>query len=137
MHNWLRSDGKMKMLDSSFLIDFLRNIGQTPKIMEEGGPFCTTQISQYELLRGLFGKRLGEQQSQVTDLFETLPVLVLTDAAIVEAAKISAALKLKGEKIGDCDCLIAGIAKSRGISTIITKNSRHFDRISEIAVESY
>ena len=64
-------------------------------------------------------------------------MLPLDDLGIVRAAEISGTLMRKGETIDDCDCLIAGIALSKGVKTIITRNKKHFNKIKGIKVETY
>ena len=43
----------------------------------------------------------------------------------------------KGTIIADADCLIAGIAISKGVNKIVTKNKKHFEHIKGIEVEVY
>ena len=65
-----------------------------------------------------------------------LDVLPLTDEVVVRAADIYAALKQRGEPIGDADILIAATALDRGLA-VVTNNEDHFRRISGLAVENW
>ena len=128
----------MKLLDTTFLIDILKGKPETTAILHGQDPLLTTQINMYEIITGLFFKNLPPSKIlQVRELFEDVRVLPLDERAIVKAAEICAELMKKGEMIEDCDCLIAGIALSNGVSAIVTKNIKHFERIKGIKVERY
>ena len=51
-------------------------------------------------------------------------------------AKIRAELELKGQRIDTIDCLIGSTALVYGM-TIVTHNSKHFDRIPGIQTEDW
>ena len=70
-------------------------------------------------------------------LFQSLQVLPLTDAAIRKAAEIAGELVRMGKEIGQNDCMIAAIALTHGIDTIITQDHAHFNRIPGITVEEH
>ncbi|MFA5142008.1 MAG: type II toxin-antitoxin system VapC family toxin [Candidatus Woesearchaeota archaeon] len=128
----------MKVLDSTFLIDLLRGKETTLKVLSSKEPLLTTQINLYEVIRGLF---LADVQNQrfldAMSMFENIRVLPLDDNSLVKSAEISAELVKKGQEISDCDCLTAGIALSKGVNDIVTKNSKHFSRIKGVKVISY
>lgn len=128
----------MKVLDSTFLIDVLRGRPETKKIFESNVPLLTTQINMYEVITGLFFKNSSSSKLlQVQELFQDIRVLLLDDTGIIKSAEICADLMKRGEIIEDCDCLTAGIALSKGVTTIVTKNVDHFKRIKGIKVETY
>ena len=70
-------------------------------------------------------------------MFENIKVLCLDDNSVVKSAEISSELIKKGVVISDCDCLTAGIALSKGINIIVTRNLGHFKRINGIKAEGY
>ena len=126
----------MKVLDTTFLIDLIRGRSETRSIL--GKDLLTTQINMYEVLTGLFFKSISSRQfPKILEMFENIRVLPLDDNAITQAARITADLMKSGTVIEDCDCLIAGIALSNGIDTIVTKNRKHFARIKGIKVQTY
>ncbi len=128
----------MKILDSTFLIDILRNKSDNARrILQSESALLTTQINMYEVLSGIFISNSSSENLKAQELFENIRVLPLDDTAIIEAAKIRAQLMKSGEMIEDTDCLIAGCALSKGVDTIITKNTKHFKRIKGLKVESY
>jgi predicted nucleic acid-binding protein len=128
----------MKLLDTTFLIDMLRGKKETLKIANSSDILLTTQLNLYEVARGLFLRNLSQSKFiGAMSLFENIRVLPLDDNGLLKSAEISADLIKKGIEICDCDCLTAGIALSKGVSTIVTNNSKHFARIKGIAVEEY
>jgi len=127
----------MKVLDSTVLIDLLRGKEEVKKIIEKD-QYLTTQINIYEVISGLFAKKVTSSKIlQAQELFENIRVLPLNDSSTVMAASINGDLISRGEIIEDCDCLTAGIALSHNINIIVTKNKKHFSRIKGIEVETY
>ena len=128
----------MKILDTTFLIDILRGNKETEHVLGAKEYLFTTQINMYEVIRGLFLKKISSIKFlQTLELFETIKVLPLDDNAIVKSAEISAGLIQRGEMVADCDCLIAGTALSKGVATIVTRNDKDFRRIHGLVVETY
>ena len=128
----------MKLLDTTFLIDVLKGRPETTIILYGNDPLLTTQINMYEVITGLFFKDSSPAKIlKVRELFEDIRVLPLDDKAVVKAAEICAELMKRGKIIEDCDCLIAGIALSNDVATIVTKNVKHFERINGLKIQSY
>ncbi len=128
----------MKLLDTTFLVDFLRGKPETKKIIEQEEILLTTQINMFEVLVGMFYKNEKPEKFLKTKfMFSNIRVLPIEDMGIIRAAKISGDLMQTGKMIDDCDCLIAGIALSNKVSTIVTRNKKHFSRIEGIKVETY
>jgi len=128
----------MKVLDTTFLIDLLRGDKNTLKIVNGKEILLTTQINMYEVIRELFLQSISSSKRlQALELFENIRVLPLDNSAVIKSAEISAELIKKGQLISDCDCLTAGMAQSKGINRIVTKNIKHFRRIKGIKTENY
>ena len=128
----------MKILDTTFLIDLLRGKKGLQKIVETDEPLFTTQLNMYEVIRGLFYRNISARKmAEANDLFENIKVLSLDDNSIIKAAEISAELTKQGEMISDCDCMMAGIASSKGMNKIVTRNAKHFRKIKGMTVETY
>ena len=49
---------------------------------------------------------------------------------------IRATLEKQGRMIGDRDCMIASIARSRGL-TVVTSNAKEFARVPELTIENW
>ncbi|MBI5064916.1 PIN domain-containing protein [Candidatus Woesearchaeota archaeon] len=128
----------MKVLDTTFLIDLSRGNEDALKLIESKSPLLTTQINMYELMRGLFLRGMSlPKLREVMEVFEDLRVLSLDNNSIIKSAEISAELIKSGKEISDCDCLTAGIALSKGVDIVVTRNQEHFKRIRGIKVQNY
>ena len=128
----------MKLVDTTFLVDLIRGNKETIKILDKKEILLTTQINMFEMIRGLFLRNVSQEDRHKTmTLFEDMRVLPLDDSGIIKSAEISAEQLKKGEAIEDADCLIAGIALSKGVTTIITRNVKHFEQIKGLKVETY
>src|SRR3989338_1164687 len=128
----------MKVLDSTFLIDAIRGKKEANKILDTEKDLITTQMNIYEVVRGLFLEGISASKFHDTiEVFESVRVLQFDEDAMIKSAEISAELIKEGKCLEDSDCIIAGIALSKGISIIITKNKDHFSRIKGIKVETY
>ncbi len=128
---------RMKLLDTTFLIDLLRGKEPVRHVLSDNEHYFTTQINMYEVITGLFLGKKTEGIFEIREIFDIIRVLPLDDAAIIKAAEINARLLRQGEGIEDADCLVAGIALAHNVTTIITRNKKHFERIEGIQVESY
>lgn len=128
----------MKVLDTTFLIDLSRGNKDALKLIESKSPLLTTQINMYELIRGLFLRGMSlPKLREVMEVFEDLRVLSLDNNSIIKSAEISAELIKSGKEISDCDCLTAGIALSKGVDIVVTRNQEHFKRIRGMRVQIY
>lgn len=132
----------MICLDSSTLIDLLKNKKEAVKKIEEihKEDIATTRINIFEILLGVFIKKGKDKQKfseRIKSLLEKIKIMELDELSCVEAAKIKSELMIRGEEIETSDCLIAGIMLANGCSRIITWNVDHFNRIEEIKVEGY
>ena len=132
----------MKLVDTTFLIDLSRNndaaLKKLNKLEEEPRVYFS-EISRFEMVVGTYAlggdtlRKIDEVNTLLSD-FESLP---LNEAAATMAGKIAGELLIKGKSIESSDCMIAGIALANSISTIVTRNKTHFERIPGIIVETY
>jgi len=127
----------MKLVDSTFLIDLFKAKPSTLSRKKEEDILVTSQINMYELLVGVFHERNADKILKAREFFENMRVLPVTEAGILRSAQIAAELMRGGLMVDDADCLTAGIALSHGITTIITRNVKHFNRIEGLTVETY
>lgn len=93
-------------------------------------------ITRYEILRGLKAKSATTQVQAFDRLCETCRILPVTDEVVVRGAEIYAALKQRGEPIGDADILIGASALAHGL-VVVTNNEDHFRRIPGLQVENW
>lgn len=123
----------MIVADTDVLIDFLR--GRSPGAERVAlelttKSFGTTVITAFELQSG---SRSARQQHAVGELLAVLPILPLTEAEAVVAAKIRLDLEARGEGIGMADYLIAAICLSKR-AILLTRNRKHFERIPNLSL---
>jgi len=132
----------MKLLDTTFLIDLLNGKIVLNKVeeLEKNFKLFTTELNAFELFVGVFfleQRKQKELMEKAAELLGRLEILNLDRKASMKAAEISANLIKKGKTIESNDCLIAGIALSNGIKSIVSRNEKHFKRIEGIKVEKY
>ena len=131
----------MVILDTDLIIGYFRKV---PKVIEiiskfkqNGTELKTTIINVGELYKGAYlSTKVNENKKKIEDFLKNIIILDLKVDAIKIYAKISAELRMKGEKIGDFDELIASITISKK-ETLITRNIRHYERISEISLQNW
>lgn len=128
----------MKVLDTTALIDLTKGKKELSYLLKQEEELFTTQINMYEFIRGLFLRNIPSADVlEIIKVFENILVLPLSETSLVKSAEIFAILSKKGLMLDDADCLIAGITLSNNISTIVTLNKNHFERIPGIKIETY
>jgi len=133
----------MILLDTTFLIDLLKKRKQAADKADEladRDSLATTYVNFYELMLGIYSLEDIDHDKKLRDaeiLLDKLHVLKLDKHSAIRSAKIGGSLSLTGSIIGDTDNMIAGIALSNGINTIVTRDKEHFERIKELKVEGY
>lgn len=131
----------MKFLDTSFLIDIIRKYPPAKSILEEidkEGPHVTNTIVVHEFLVGAYGARNIELELKVREeLLRKLIILPFDLKCAKESAKAESYLRKKGKYLGGADVLIIGSMKANGLSSIITRNTKHFKVIPEINIDTY
>jgi tRNA(fMet)-specific endonuclease VapC len=127
----------MKIADSTFLVDVINGKDETFEVLKKNKLILTTQINIFEIIRGIFFENPSDNKfKHILNVIGNVGVLKLDDDSMIRAADLSADLMRNGKSINDNDCLIAGIALTNNINTIITRD-KHFDRIKGIRVETY
>jgi tRNA(fMet)-specific endonuclease VapC len=129
----------MVCVDTDFLIDLSNREEKVLKKLKElgakGQTVYTTTISMGEYYTGAYRSR--DRESKVAKAKEFLKAFApLTPDQ--ESARLWGQLsaELKSNTIGDLDLLIASIALSNK-QTLITRNKKHFERVSGLQVESW
>lgn len=128
----------MKFLDTSFLIDVIRKSKSVKELLnkiDKHRPHVTNTIVAHEFLVGTYGASNPEKELKIrNDLLNRMIILPFDLNAANRSVQIEAELRKQGELIGGADMLIVGTMLSRGITTIVTKNIKHFEKISEIQI---
>jgi tRNA(fMet)-specific endonuclease VapC len=98
---------------------------------------CISVITKSELLFGVeVSPKRRQDEAALAAFLRYVEVLDFPDKASSHYAKIRADLKTRGQMIGANDLLIAGHARSLGL-TLITNNAREFRRVRNLAVENW
>lgn len=127
------------MLDTNLCVRVIRD-RPTPvrqRFDEEMGGMAISTIVLTELLVGAAKSMWPERNRTSVERFASrLHVLPFDERAAGHAADIRADLERQGRKIGPHDSLIAGHARSRGL-TIVTGNTREFERVDGLRCENW
>ena len=131
----------MKCLDTTFLIDFLKNdksaIDKALELKDE--EIFTTSTNVFEVLLGIYRKK-AKQQIELENfkkLIGNFDILHFDTKSSFIASKIIADLISEGREINAMDCMVAGTMLSKNCHDIVTRNKEHFQRIKGIGVEVY
>ena len=105
---------------------------------------CTTTITVYEVNIGLERTKRKISEKRYLELFKKwmgflsgVQLFSLGMKEAEQAAKIHDVLETKGSMVDDNDILIAGIMGANSITSMITRNVQHFEKIPGIEVISY
>lgn len=127
------------MLDTSLCIRVLRD---RPSALRErfnraAEDLCTSTIVLTELLHGAAkSARPEHNRREVERLIARLDLLAFDGDAAQHASDIRARLERQGRPIGGYDVLIAGHARSRGL-TVVTGNLSEFGRVEGLRAEDW
>ena len=132
----------MICLDSSFIIDFLKNDKSAVKIYEKyiNEEFYISEITIFEVATGFLYSEYKFKKSNfdlLIDFISDFQILSTLNLYYLEAARINASLIFQGKTIEPNDCIIAGTMIANNVKKIITKNKKHFSKIKGIEVLSY
>jgi predicted nucleic acid-binding protein len=132
----------LKCLDTSFLIDMLRNdAGAVKKAREldEAGPSATTEVNVFELVYGVHRGKLADRRArlaQLERLFSRLITLPLNHEAALKAGEVLGVLAREGKEVSVLDGLAALIALVHGCEAIVTRNVERFKNMP-VQIEIY
>lgn len=127
------------LLDTNVCIRVLRDRPREARerFNLEADSLCISAVVLTELLHGAAkSSRPEHHRAEVERFAARLEVLPFDDVAADHAADIRATLERKGQPIGGYDLLIAGHARSRGL-TIVTGNLVEFGRVDGLRCEDW
>ena len=132
-------------LDTTACIDFLNGYKPVKDIINhEGDMLCTTVITLYEVQIGLLRtkRKISEERyktlnSKWLEFLSGMEILTLKESEVSCAAEIFDLLEASSQVIDDNDILIAAILMSNNINKIITRNTKHFNRINRLITLDY
>ena len=127
------------MLDTNLCIRVLRDRphGLRPRFAAEASALCISTVVLMELLHGAArSARPDFNRREVETFAARLDVLPFDAGAASHAADIRSVLERRGLSIGGYDLMIAGHARSRGL-TVVTGNLGVFGRVDGLLTEDW
>lgn len=127
------------MLDTSVCVQVLRKrpAGLGTKFDERASTLCTSTVVLFELFYGVENSpRPTVHRPETLDLIGRMAVLPFDEGAAAHAGEIRAVLTREGRMIGAYDLLIAGHARSRGL-TVVTGKLGEFSRVDGLRCENW
>ncbi|MCX9014738.1 MAG: type II toxin-antitoxin system VapC family toxin [Candidatus Methanoperedens sp.] len=124
-------------VDTSIFVDCLRkDVVPASKSflvsMEEGNLGYTSTITLAELSVGAHLSPKKDAMEKTLDLITSVSSVDISSEIAIEGGRIYSSLVRDGDEIELNDCLIAASAKYVGITDIVTRNKKHFNRIQGI-----
>jgi len=131
----------MVCLDTSFAIDILRGNEEAREILDllisNRESISITTISIMELIGGLYSSpKLKKEKEEIMAFVSSLIVLSFDLESSFLAGELELDLIINGQIIQPEDIMIASIAMENN-ETLITKNTKHFEKISGLKIKSY
>jgi predicted nucleic acid-binding protein len=128
------------ILDTTYIIDLLDGQPDAVKKSEildtQNEALFTTAISVFELWQGVSDIKDKKKLEKIHDLLDNLGLFSLDKESAKIGGKIHSELYAKGLPIQPEDSMIAGICIKHG-QKIMTKNVKHFSRITTLEIETY
>jgi tRNA(fMet)-specific endonuclease VapC len=127
------------LLDTNICIAVMRHHATVVKRLAATIPAdcAISSITSYELFTGV--EKCADpaiELAKVSELLATITELVFDGEAARDAARIRAALEAQGCMIGPYDVLLAGHARSAGL-TLVTANTAEFARVPGLKLENW
>lgn len=127
----------MVCLDTDFLVSYLRSDAAAKDKLEEldlrQEPLHTTTINAFELYKGAYrSNRSSDEVAKVDRLLDAFFILTLDR----DSARLAGTINNKSNPVGESDLLIASITISNK-QVLITRNKKHFGKISGLKIEGW
>lgn len=131
---------KPSLVDTDILSYFFKGIPSVVAHFQEYshryGTINFSIITYYEILSGLKHRNATRKLETFLEFAAQNTVLPFTQKAATHAAEQYAILCQRGTPLDDIDLLIAGIALANDL-VMVTHNTDHFQRITELDVENW
>lgn len=95
-----------------------------------------SNIVNYEIQRGIFCRQSKKLQHDFDIFCKHIPVVPVTNADFLQAARIYADLRRKGKLIEDADIFIGASALENN-AVLVTNNEEHLGRIDGLKIENW
>lgn len=128
------------ILDSCFLIDFLNNkkeaVEKYDELKKRQEELFITTVSVFEITQGISKHHEQEKIDKIRDFLKSISCYYFDFESAQIAGEIMKELREKGKQTDVGDAMIGGIALAHN-QTILTRNTKHFERIKNIKTETY
>ncbi|MHA7172880.1 type II toxin-antitoxin system tRNA(fMet)-specific endonuclease VapC [Arthrobacter monumenti] len=127
------------MLDTNTVIFVLKNKPDDlrRRFNEHQGRLCISSVALSELIYGAENSsRVDANLRTIEGFTARLEVLPFDGAAAHHTGRIRAELRRLGTPIGPYDAMIAGHARSAGL-TVVTNDIREFERVPGLQIEDW
>ncbi len=126
------------LLDTNIMSHLIRRPGDLVKRISDVGEknICTSVVAACELRYGARKKGSAPLTGRVESLLHALDVLALDGTVDRIYAELRHTLEAAGQTIGGNDYLIAAHSLEQGC-ILVTQNVREFQRVPNLAVESW
>jgi tRNA(fMet)-specific endonuclease VapC len=129
------------LLDTSAVSDVIRPPSKRlpavakhlKRYLHAHGRFTFSEVSCYEVLRGLRKKHATEQLQRFAEFCQHAELLPVSYDVLDRAASLWAEGQNRGITVGDGDLMIAATAMLQGL-TLVTANTRHFKWIDGLTL---
>jgi len=126
-------------VDTDVLIDYLRKPSDEVKrvmesVLERKVSACTTSVNAFEIWLGAYlAPKKAEIVRDTEDFFSQLEVVNFNYESSVEAGRVLADLRRRGETIDIRDLFVGCVCKVSGMP-LITRNLKHYRRVRGLKV---
>jgi tRNA(fMet)-specific endonuclease VapC len=126
-------------LDTDVLIDYLRKPSDEVKrvmesVFERKVSACTTSVNAFEIWLGAYlAPKKAELVRDTEDFFGQLEVVNFDYGSSVEAGRVLADLRRRGESIEIRDLFVGCVCKVSGMP-LVTRNLKHYRRVRGLKV---
>jgi tRNA(fMet)-specific endonuclease VapC len=129
------------ILDTAFLIDLMKGNRMAEQkltaLLQSGSSIAITAPTIFELFNGLAqSSKPAAELAKIHGVLHQQVRWTFDDASAEQGGRIYGELVRKGQPIDTIDAMIAGIAL-RHQEPVLTKNIKHFSRVSGLKVETY
>jgi hypothetical protein len=114
----------MTFLDSSTIIEYLRDNQTVTEYLDTSNPWWTSTICVFEVLNGPAGTP-GFDPVEIRQQFSGVEALELTEQLALEAGRLQDAAVQDGSELSARDAMIAATARSTGDEYVVA--DRDFD----------
>lgn len=127
------------MLDTNIIIYTMKNRPEQVKkcFKQHNGQMCISTVCLGELVFGAeHSQQVERNLADIETLIARLEVLPFDSAGAHHFGQIRSALYKTGHPIGPYDLMIAGHARSSGL-TLVTNNIKKFERVPGLILENW